>query len=874
MKKRRRRSVTDAGQKKDEGSRRRRRNRKSINETVFQDDKIQAAKEYAELGYAVFPLTANTKVPLKGSHGYKDGTSDPEKVFAEFEKGHNCNIGISTHEGIVCIDVDCIGGLENPWLDGDPKKKKSLLNAPTVVTPTGGKHHYFKAPEGKEWKSDQSKLAKKVDVRAVYGYAVLPPSERSEGKYEWIKGNEIVSFKELPEPPEWLVEELDIIAKEKEKKDKGLALPPPNKKEFTKEEKVEVVERSISYISKMPESISGQEGHNALYAAACTLVHGFCLDENTAFKILNDEFNPRCKPPWSDHELWHKVTDAGVKSHLKEYGHLLGNGRNENSSTAKEDQVTKVIALLDNAKLILSKKDKVPYAQVVMDGHKELHALGSPSFKKWVSLQYYVKYQRGLKSEIVNEAMVTLEAKAQYEGVVEDVFLRVGKNDGSIFVDLCNDSHQVVEISSKGWCVLDDSPVNFSRKQGMSALPIPETGGDLMDLKDFLNVETHEDFIFIAAFLIAAFWIEGPHAFLFLKGPQGSAKSTAAEVIRSMVDPNDALLRTLPKGVRDLSIELSNSWCTAYENVSSISPDISDALCRISTGAGQSQRKLFKDDEEQLFNICRPLTMNGIVDYATRPDLIDRAVDVFFKTIPDNKKKDEMEFWKTFDRQHSSLLGGLLDAVAVGLQNINNVQLHSSPRMVDFTKRVTAAEPALGLSQGEFVKIYQDRISDTIRDMAASDPACVMLMEYIDQNGTYEGTFINLHDTLKHNIGYPHKHVNGFSGKVKRMIPSLLELGYSVETGLPGPKSRGRDIRIEKILPPSRISRSKTDFSPSSKEKCSKLTKKKSFSRKKGGNRKTKRESRGAGRCGQKKKSPTKKITAKRSGGKHRRTGE
>lgn len=70
--------------------------------------------------------------------------------------------------------------------------------------------------------------------------------------------------------------------------------------------------------------VHGQRDHyqHATYAAATALVHGFGLDLTAAFRLLWNEYNPRCQPPWSERELRHKVDDAGSKPHDQPYGWL------------------------------------------------------------------------------------------------------------------------------------------------------------------------------------------------------------------------------------------------------------------------------------------------------------------------------------------------------------------------------------------------------------------------------------------------------------------------------------------------------------------------------------------------------------------------
>ena len=85
-----------------------------------------------------------------------------------------------------------------------------------------------------------------------------------------------------------------------------------------------VVERARRYVAAMPAAISGEKGHDATFSAACALVHGFLLPEQTAYALLAAEFNPRCQPRWSFAELEHKVRSAAGVKCVKPPGYLLG----------------------------------------------------------------------------------------------------------------------------------------------------------------------------------------------------------------------------------------------------------------------------------------------------------------------------------------------------------------------------------------------------------------------------------------------------------------------------------------------------------------------------------------------------------------------
>jgi hypothetical protein len=76
------------------------------------------------------------------------------------------------------------------------------------------------------------------------------------------------------------------------------------------------VERASRYLASMPPAISGAGGHAATFKATVALVRGFELPEDEALRLLVEEFNPRCQPPWSTWELRHKVRSAATRGRL------------------------------------------------------------------------------------------------------------------------------------------------------------------------------------------------------------------------------------------------------------------------------------------------------------------------------------------------------------------------------------------------------------------------------------------------------------------------------------------------------------------------------------------------------------------------------
>lgn len=170
---------------------------------------LEAALRYADLGYPVFPCAPGSKQPLT-PHGYRDANTDAEQIERWWHQHPRANVALAT-AGLVVVDID---GPSNGWLVDDPERLLELAAAPMALTPHGGSHRLFRQPAGKHWRSTEGRLAPHVDTRADGGYIVVPPSVACNAKaYRWAPDLELdVSPARLPEPPSWLVRELDRLA--------------------------------------------------------------------------------------------------------------------------------------------------------------------------------------------------------------------------------------------------------------------------------------------------------------------------------------------------------------------------------------------------------------------------------------------------------------------------------------------------------------------------------------------------------------------------------------------------------------------------------------------------------------------------------------
>lgn len=468
--------------------------------------------------------------------------------------------------------------------------------------------------------------------------------------------------------------------------------------------------------------------------------------------------------------------------------------RNEATGAVQEtrkSQATILSELVDREGVeLFHDQDGEVYVTLPVDDHRATHRVYSKGFKIWLQGLFFRSNSKAIRSQAVQDALGTIAAKALFEGAPHSVHVRVAELDGRVYLDLADQQWRAVEIDDKGWRIVADPPVKFRRPKGMLPLPEPVTGESVNELKEFVNVPDHGEFVLFVAWLVQALRPCGPYPLLVVNGEQGSAKSTLCRIARALVDPNSVPIRSAPREERDLLIAAENGWITCLENISHVPLWLSDSLCRLSTGGGASTRELYTNSDEILFDIQRPALINGIGDIVTRSDLLDRSIRLTLPQIEVDRRLTEETVWAEFEKARPRILGALLDAAAAAIRSLSSVRLSNLPRLADFAIFVTAAESALPWEPGTFIKHYTgncDEVHELALESSVVAPVLRAWLPMVD--GKWEGMASELLDLLaKHDEGatrrkgWP-KQANLLSAALRKIAPNLRAVGIPIRFG-------------------------------------------------------------------------------------------
>ena len=455
----------------------------------------------------------------------------------------------------------------------------------------------------------------------------------------------------------------------------------------------------------------------------------------------------------------------------------------------RRTQAQKLIEMASQSELFHG-QDGTSYATVGIDGHRETHPLQSRGFHRWLKHQFYVAERNAPNQNAFTAAIGCLDAQAQFDGPEIPVFVRVASWDECIFLDLGDPSWGAVEVSTRGWKLVDRPAVKFRRPPGLAPLPVPIAGGDIRELRSLINLESERDWRLLVAWMLAALNPNIPCPILIVQGEQGSAKSTLCRIVRGLIDPSVAGLRTTSRHERDLMIAATNSWVLMFDNLSGMRPWFSDALSRLATGGGFSVRELYTNADEVLFDARRPIVINGIEDLARRDDLRDRSVVLELPPIPHSSRRTEAEVLQKLDTIQPRALGALLDAIHVALVNAPDVSLPSLPRMADSVCWATGAEAALSWPEGTVLRDHLENKKDATMAGVELDLVQKAIRDLVDRRIRWEGTWTELQDRLDEQVPetqqrskeWP-KTPNWLSRRVRRAAGSLRDVGIDISFG-------------------------------------------------------------------------------------------
>ncbi|GGV75637.1 hypothetical protein GCM10010228_39570 [Streptomyces massasporeus] len=274
----------------------------------------------------------------------------------------------------------------------------------------------------------------------------------------------------------------------------------------------------------------------------------------------------------------------------------------------------------------------------------------------------------------------------------------------------------------------------------------------------------------------------------FLTGPQGAGKSTGGRMLVRIIEGMSGDLRRAPKDEENLIAAVAAGWVTALDNLSHMTPDLSDAMCCIVTGAENVKRALYTDGDVVRARYRRPMLLTGIDVGVIRPDLAERLLPLRLERP--RVRRTEAELWAEYAEALPAILGSLLDLTVK--VRAAEAETPTDLRMADFAHLCAQLDAATGLGA---LAAYRRSLDDLNDDVIEGDLLAQTVLKHaetIEPGGEQRMTSTEwLHclsrlysgDELRAlPKGWP---TTGkvLSDRLKRLQPTLAARGVLIESG-------------------------------------------------------------------------------------------
>lgn len=317
----------------------------------------------------------------------------------------------------------------------------------------------------------------------------------------------------------------------------------------------------------------------------------------------------------------------------------------------------------------------------------------------------------------------------------------------------------------------------------------PVSGGSVSDLREFVNLRSEGDFKLLLAWIVDAYRCGTPKPVLQILGEEGGGKTTLIKILNRLIDPSETPVEGKPNNADDLMANAGGKWLLAFDNLSRIGRNLSDALCGLSTGSSLVKRKLYSDGERISMGARRPAILGGIADFAEANDLRDRLVPVESGGFGTVRRRSEAEFLAAFEAKRGRILGTLFGLLSKVLELAPEIEPEGTHRMVDYIKTGLALERILEWEPGSFMEAVGSKRTGRAFDSIEMDASLSAFAEFMEHRREWSGSVGELLDELEELVPDGRRNANsgwsgspvGLSRKLREHARSLREVGYEIE---------------------------------------------------------------------------------------------
>lgn len=338
----------------------------------------------------------------------------------------------------------------------------------------------------------------------------------------------------------------------------------------------------------------------------------------------------------------------------------------------------------------------------------------------------------------------------------------------TLFLDLCDVGGHVVRVTADEWTIIQPRYVPYGngfsqeappfsdlpwlRGNGMCPLLLPvklQPGEAASVIDDWFKLFPSMTRVYRAKallWLVSAMSPDAPGGYFMLnvRGAHGTGKSNILRMLQRAFDPGIELRDAFNKP-DDLTAAAQDCHVLSYDNVSGVlSPEKSDALCRVLLGGIDASRTFYQKRHETALPVKNPVLLDGIDSSIVKGDLQSRTLVI--ETEPMTADYLTLEdILSEFETLQPRILGALCDALAATMKARQERKRYPGlPRMTDACTWAIPALAVLGFTEEEVREALRQNAADAMDTALNASPLAQAVLTFMKQRRTWDGTATEL----------------------------------------------------------------------------------------------------------------------------------
>ena len=369
-------------------------------------------------------------------------------------------------------------------------------------------------------------------------------------------------------------------------------------------------------------------------------------------------------------------------------------------------------------------RDAVKGIRFIVDQHDDIYVVIPKPFTQIASVDsqrgkdYLTKIVfdqtgRAPSIQLLERELGVLKANQRLFGKRDQTHNRIAQEGSSHYLDL-GDGRRVVFPGDGTWDVRENHTVFFIRGSSYGTLPEPvrviSAATAFTGMQSWLQSWGLRDDK-AALLLVAMINMLRPgvtQLIIQIHGPAGSAKSTLQTQLAGFIDPTVSGNRPMTKLTEsDIAAVASNVRILCADNLSKLSVDEQDLMCKIATGTVLAFRRLYTQNEVFQTEVRAPFIITSLVPVIKAADALSRTLTVSLPPKQNHRSSEDVQ--AEYEAMKPKLLGHVCELFAAAVKRLPEVKLQRQweGRLVDYQQLGEAVFQAGGHGPGAFLSIFE-----------------------------------------------------------------------------------------------------------------------------------------------------------------------